>query len=62
MMNSFLQRALLLAIASTALPAHAQLADWRVVSSSNVLVPTAGFPSNVAPAFFATRWATSVAG
>ena len=52
MMNSLLQRALLLAIASTALPAHAQPADWRVVSSSNVLVPTAGFPSNVAPAFF----------
>ncbi len=32
--------------------AHAQLASWSVVSSSNTIIPTAGFPSTIAPGFF----------
>lgn len=51
---AFMRHALWVSIAGLALPVsslHAQLANWTVVSSSNVIIPTAGFPSNVAPSF-----------
>lgn len=52
----FTRHALWLAMAGSTLavsPLHAQLANWTVVSSENIIIPTAGFPSNVAPNFFA---------
>ena len=52
---SFPRHALWLAIAGFALPIsplHAQLANWSVVSANNTIIPTAGFPSTVAPSFF----------